>query len=94
MAAVQSQHPLQGTDAFIIAPHDTNTVDAHADNTALYKHCFVYVGVTGDVKVTTVQGKDVTFTAVPAGFILPVVVKRVFNTGTTATNMLGIVGKE
>ncbi len=49
----------------------------------------LYVGTTGDVKVTTADDTDVTFTAVPVG-ILPVQAKRVFSTGTTASNIVAL----
>lgn len=49
----------------------------------------LYVGVSGDVKVTTSDGTTVTFKAAPVG-ILAVSVKRVFATGTTATNILAL----
>ena len=50
----------------------------------------LYVGGAGDVKVTTIGGSTVTFAAVPGGSVLPVRVARVFATGTTATNMIGL----
>jgi hypothetical protein len=50
----------------------------------------IYVGVTGDVKVTTAQGDDAVFVGVPAGSVIPVQVIRVWATGTTASSMLRI----
>ncbi|CAB4123800.1 hypothetical protein UFOVP48_85 [uncultured Caudovirales phage] len=50
----------------------------------------IYVGVTGDVKVTTAQGDNAVFVAVPAGQVIPVQVIRVWTTGTTASSMLRI----
>jgi hypothetical protein len=50
----------------------------------------LYVGVTGDVKVRTVQGTDAVFKAHPVGYLLAMV-DRVYATGTTATNILGLV---
>ena len=52
--------------------------------------CVLYVGVTGDVKVKTTAGNDVVFTGVPAGSFMPVQVKQVFATGTTATNIVAL----
>lgn len=49
----------------------------------------LYIGVTGNVTVTTVGGDTVTFNNVPVG-VLPVQVKRVFATGTTATNIVAL----
>lgn len=50
----------------------------------------LYIGGTGAVKVTTVGGDDLTFTAVQAGSLLPVAVRRVWATGTTATTILAL----
>lgn len=44
----------------------------------------LYVNVTGDVVVHNLDGVSVTFTAVPAGTILPIRAKRLL-TATTAT---------
>lgn len=65
-------------DATAITPSDT--VDIVKAGSPLY------IGVTGDVKVTTMMGTDVTFTAHPVGY-MPVLVRRVWDTGTTATNI-------
>ena len=50
----------------------------------------IYVGGTGDVAVTTMLGTVITFTAVPAGFILPVYCSKVMSTNTSATSMVGL----
>lgn len=60
------------------------------DNTNLTYPSVIYVGGTGNVKVTTAQGDAVTFSGVPAGFVIPVQVIRVWSTGTSATSMLAI----
>lgn len=49
----------------------------------------LYVGVTGDVKVTMKDGSQATFKAAPVG-ILPVRVKQLLSTGTTATDVLAL----
>ncbi len=51
----------------------------------------IYVGGSGNIKVTTVDGTTVTFNGAVAGSIIPVRVKRVFSTGTTATNLIGLI---
>jgi hypothetical protein len=48
----------------------------------------VYVGVGGDVAVTTFNGENVTFVGLPAGSVIPVTVTRVWVTGTTAASLL------
>lgn len=51
----------------------------------------IYVGVTGDVTVQPAGGgSSVTFTAVPAGSVVPVRVTQVLSTGTTATNLVRV----
>ena len=50
----------------------------------------IYVGGTGAVKVITEGGHDATFSAVPVGAILPIRARRVYSTGTTATNLLAL----
>lgn len=50
----------------------------------------IYVGGTGDVKVTTMAGTDVVFSAVPVGTTLWVAVSKVWSTGTTASLMVGL----
>lgn len=53
----------------------------------------VYVGVAGDLAVLLrddAPGGAVTFKAVPAGSVLPIWVKQVLATGTTATSILGL----
>lgn len=49
-----------------------------------------YVGVTGNVKITDLSGVDLTFTAVPAGVVIPIGCLRVYATGTTATSIVGL----
>lgn len=50
----------------------------------------LYVGGTGDVVAINENGVAVTFTAVPAGAVLPVATSRVNATGTTATNLVAL----
>jgi hypothetical protein len=47
--------------------------------------CFLYVGGTGNVSVITIGGDQLTFNGVPAGTTLPIQVKRLRSTSTTAT---------
>jgi len=65
--------------AVAVTPHDTTFVDLVG----------FYVGVTGDVTVQCVAGTSITFTACPAGMIVPLRVVRIMSTGTTATNITG-----
>lgn len=49
----------------------------------------LYIGVTGDVKITTLGDTDITFKNVPVGFF-PFGAKRVWATGTAASEILAI----
>lgn len=71
-------------EPFAITPSDTV-------NFSRETHGGIYVGGTGDVVAVLYDGSTVTFTAVPAGTILPVRAIRVNATGTTATNLVGLV---
>lgn len=53
--------------------------------------CGLYIGTTGDVAVETEARATVTFTAVPAGGILPIAARKVLSTGTTASNIVGFL---
>jgi len=73
---------------------DTLYSDAVAvitSDTAEQNYTGLYIGVTGDVAIKGAGGVAVTFKAVPAGTILPVITNRVMATNTTATNILGMV---
>tara|TARA_R110000822_G_scaffold69985_5_gene169568 strand:- start:2275 stop:2763 length:489 start_codon:yes stop_codon:yes gene_type:complete len=54
--------------------------------------CIVYVGDTAvnTVKVTTISGDVVTFSNIQLGGYVPCVVTRVWNTGTSATQLIAI----
>jgi hypothetical protein len=49
----------------------------------------LYIGVTGNVAVMWEDGTTVTFPNVPVG-ILPVMVKKVLATGTTASGIVAL----
>ena len=76
--------PMFPGDAAAVTPSDTQDLGTVS---------IVYVGAfgtTGAVKVTTAQGTDVTFLGVPPGSVIPVQVRRVWSTGTTATNLVRV----
>lgn len=50
----------------------------------------IYVGGAGDLTVQNSSGVSITFLAVPAGAILPIVTSRVMLTGTTATGLVAL----
>lgn len=72
--------PAEEFDA--ITPHDSNELSKPSRG--------IYVGVSGDVKVISLDGNDVTFVNLVAGMIHPIRCTRVYSTGTTATDIVGI----
>ena len=49
----------------------------------------LYIGKAGDVKVDTPESTGVTLKAVPLG-VLPVIVTKVYKTGTTAEDIIAL----
>lgn len=66
--------------AFAITPADAGAIYATS----------LYVGTGGDIAVDMENGDTVTFSAVPSGAIMPIRVRRVYSTGTTASNIVGL----
>lgn len=62
-----------------------------ASDTAPNVFTRLYIGGAGDVAVVTEAGNTVTFTAVPVGTQLDIRVRQVLATGTTATNIVGML---
>ena len=79
---------LQAGRAAAVTP--SNTVDIPSISGGTNNGCVLYIGGAGDVKVLTVGGDEVIFTAVNAGTFMPVQVLRVFATGTTATSIVAL----
>lgn len=63
-----------------VADHDLGTTPSRG----------LYVGGAGDVKVEMAKAGTVTFKTVPAGFILPIQVSKVYKDGTSATDIVSI----
>ena len=69
------------TKAAAVTPSDSTDLTTTAKS--------LYIGTTGDVKVTLAGGSVVTFSAHPVGYLLAEVA-RVWSTGTTASNILAL----
>jgi hypothetical protein len=82
---------LQTQRAAVVVPSNTvNIPYVGGDGTTPSWPCVLYVGGTGDVRVLTEGGDDVTFVGFQAGNFIPVNVVRVFATGTSATNIVAL----
>jgi hypothetical protein len=72
------------------APADNAAaVTPHATNELAYVTRAVWVGGAGNLVVVMRDDSEVTFTNVPAGYLLPIRVKAVRNT-STATNIMAL----
>lgn len=73
-------------------PYDDGAVDGAAvtpqDSTDLnFTSRYIYLGVSGDVKVALESGEDITFKALSAGVLHPIHATRVYATGTTSADI-------
>ena len=57
-------------------------------DTVEVSYCGLYIGTTGNVKVKTAAGDVVTFMTVPVGFLVTGQIQLVYNTDTTASNIV------
>lgn len=69
-------------DAFAVTPSDSVNLPPACTG--------LYVGATGNVVVETLSGATITFLAVPVGALIPIQVRKVKATGTTATSIVGL----
>jgi hypothetical protein len=81
----------EGTAAGVNSPAYTGFSVTPNDSTDLTEVTrAVYVGASGAVSVVMASGQTVTFAAVAASTLLPIRVRRILATGTTATNLVGL----
>jgi len=81
---------LQANRAALVTPSDTVNIPNIADSSIPNNGCTLYVGTGGDLRVLTVGGDDVVFTAIPDGAFIPINVVRVFSTNTAASNIIAL----
>ena len=60
------------------------------DSTLLENTRALFIGGFGNLKVTMVEGGDVTFVGLTAGTILPIQVTKCWSTGSTVTNVIAL----
>ena len=77
---IPSDYPAR--NAAVVTPDNSNDL-AHVTRA-------LFVGGAGNLNVDTADGDTVLFTGVTAGMILPLAVKRVRSTSTTATNIVAL----
>jgi hypothetical protein len=79
-----------------VTPSDSNDVTNSAGDNAPAYAVALYVGAAGNISIIAAgdasnagQGTPVTFVAMPIGWV-PIQVRRVRATGTTATSIVGL----
>lgn len=85
ITAIDSDTTLS-VDDDIFTSGETYTVYKQAETGG----AILYVGGTGNIKLTTSSGSILTFNGLNAGTFVPVQTIKVFNTGTTATDILAL----
>ncbi len=79
---------LQASRASVVTKSDT--VDIPNPGNGQVEGCVLYVGTGGILRVLTAGGDDITFQNVPNGSFIPVQVVRVFDSTTTALNIVAL----
>jgi len=79
---------LQASRAQAVTPSDSTNIPTQVEGDNI--GCLLYVGEAGDVAVETVGGDTVTFVGLLGGSFIPVHVRKVLSTGTTADSILAI----
>lgn len=88
---IQTLRKALGTAAKVTSASESVAVVVKSDTVALAVDCVgLWVGGTGAVAVTMWDGTTATFTAVPAGTLLPISPMQVMSTGTTATLIVAL----
>jgi len=81
---------VNGTTILVAQNIFATTAKAYAIYGGTQDGAVLYIGTTGTLKVTTVAGDDVTFTGIVSGSFFPVQVRKVWSTGTSASNIIAL----
>jgi hypothetical protein len=78
---VTLESPVSGGEAIVISG---------SDHTLTYASRALWVGSTGSVKVDMIGGATLTFVNVQDGTLLPIRISKVYQTGTSAQNLVAV----
>lgn len=79
------------TRAAEVMPSDTTDIpNISTEDGSGNLGCSLYTGDGGDIKVKTVAGDIVTLFNLPGGTFIPLIVNRVYATGTSASSILAL----
>ena len=82
---------LQAFNAQAVTPNDSADIELGGSPiVGIENGACLFVGTGGDLTITTVGGQTVTLTNIADGVFIPIQVKRVWATGTSATGILAL----
>lgn len=82
---------LQAFNAQVVSPNDSqDLVLSGGVITGIDNGACLYIGTGGNITITTIGGQTVTLNNLADGVFVPIQVKRVFATGTTASDILAL----
>jgi hypothetical protein len=82
---------LQAFNAEVVTPNDSQDITiAGSPITGIENGVLLYVGTGGDLTITTIGGQTVTLVNIADGSYVPIQVKKVWVTGTSASNILAL----
>ena len=82
---------LQAFNAQIVTPDDNaDIVLGGGAITGIDNGALLYIGTGGSLRITTVGGQTVTMINLPNGSYVPIQVRKVFATGTTASSIIAL----
>jgi hypothetical protein len=91
MATIDTGPSTQG-DGYIVPAMPSHAFSVTKSDVDVFIHgIHIYVGTSGDVAVVPENDNtSVVFKNFPSGLVLPVKVKKVLSTGTTASDLVGV----
>lgn len=82
---------LQAFNAEAVTPNDEQDITLSGSPiTGIDNGAVLYLGTGGNLTITTVGGQKVTLTNVANGSFIPIQVRRVWATGTSASSILAL----
>lgn len=82
---------LQAFNAEAVTPNDSADITLSGSPiSGIENGALLYIGTGGNLTITTIGGQTVTLTNIADGSYVPIQVKRVWSTGTSASDILAL----
>jgi hypothetical protein len=82
---------LQAFNAETVSPNDSQDITLSGSPiTGIENGACLYIGTGGNLTITTIGGQTIQLTNVANGSFIPIQVKRVWATGTSASGILAL----